>query len=375
MPTWISSTCSSRRSAAMSDSLKLAYVLTFDPSVGRSGLWDRLVERLHVWAELGVRADVAICVRPHTPLHGMRLPRPHQLHLLTARTSALATRQIPRWVDDVAPEVIYARFSLPWPALALAARRAPLILEVHADPILESKFRPISYRAMSRIFTRAVLARASGFVFVDPALAGSRTFARGGQPSVCIPNGIDLPDGPSPEPLEQGQRPRVVLVTGSDEAWHGIAKFEELARALPEFEFHVIGSQTGFPHLTVHPRSSGSDYTDLLASMHVGVGSLGLERISRREPSPLKVREYLRYWLPVAIAHDDPDLDDSDPSLHNFGYGFTVTPEVVDRFRDFVVRVAGTSCTEALRDSVGLLTKERARVEFLHQFRENVGAR
>ena len=357
------------------DSLRLAYVITFDPSVGRSGLWDRLVERLDVWAELGVRADVAICARHHTGLHGMQLPRPHQLHLLTARTSALATRRIPRWVDEAAPDVVYARFSLPWPALALAAKRAPLVLEVHTDPIVESKFRPISYRAVSRVFTRAVLARASGFVFVDPELAGSRIYARVGRPSVCIPNGIGLPDMPSPEPLKPGHRPRVVLVAGSDEPWHGISKFEELARAIPEFEFHVIGSQADSSHLTVHPRSSGTDYTDLLASMHVGVGNLALERIGRREASPLKVREYLRYRLPVAIAHDDPDLDDSDPSLHKIGYGFTVTPEVVDRFRDFVVRVAGTSCTEALRGSVGLLPKERARVEFLHQFHESVGAR
>jgi hypothetical protein len=355
--------------------LRLAYVITFDPSVGRSGLWDRLVERLHVWADLGVRADVAVCARPQTGLQGMRLPGPHQLHLLTARTSALATRHIPRWVDEVAPDVVYARLSLPWPALALAAKRAPLVLEVHADPMVESKFRPVSYRAVSSIFTRAVLARASGIVFVDPELASSRTFAREGRPSVCIPNGIDLPDEPSPKPLKPGERPRVVLVAGSDEPWHGIAKFEKLARAIPEFEFHVIGSQEDFPHLTVHPRASGTDYTGLLASMHVGVGNLGLEQIGRREPSPLKVREYLRHRLPVAIAHDDPDLDDSDPSLHNLGYGFTVTPEVVDRFREFVVRVGGTACTDALRDSVGLLPKERARVEFLHQFLESVGAR
>ncbi|MGH3457717.1 glycosyltransferase [Aeromicrobium sp.] len=349
-------------------------MITFDPSRG-SGLWDRLMERLHLWAELGVRADVAVCATPHTGLTGLRPPRPHQLHLLTARTSSLATRHVPRWVDDVAPDVVYARLSLPWPALALAAKRAPLVLEVHADPIVESKYRPVSYRAVSRIFTRAVLARASGFVFVDPELASSRTFARLGRPSVCIPNGIDLPDGPSPEPLKHGQRPRVVLVAGADEPWQGIPKLAELARAIPEFEFHVIGSQAGFSHLTVHPQSSGTDYTDLLSSMHVGVGNLALEQIGRREPSPLKVREYLRHRLPVAIAHDDPDLNDSDPSLHNFGYGFTVTPEVVDRFREFVVRVAGTSCTDALRDSVGLLPKERARVEFLHQFSESVGAR
>ena len=77
----------------------------------------------------------------------------------------------------------------------------------------------------------------------------------------------------------------------------------------------------------------------------------------------------------MAIAHDDPDLNDTDPSLHNFGYGFTVTPEVVDRFRAFVLRVAGTSCTNALEYSVALLPKERARVEFLQQFDMSVGAR
>ena len=356
------------------DSMRLAYVITFDPSRA-SGLWDRLKERMHVWAELDVRADVAICANTHTHLHGMHLPEPHRLHLLTARTSSLATRHIPRWIDDVAPDVVYARLSLPWPALALAAKRAPLVLEVHSDPILESKFRPVSYRVVSRMFTKAVLARASGFVFVDPALASSHIFAPLGRPSVCIPNGIDLPDALSPEPLQQGQRPRVVLVAGADEPWQGISKLEELARAIPEVEFHVIGSQADFPHLTVHPHLSGTEYTDLLSSMHVGVGNLGLELVGRREPSPLKVREYLRHRLPVAIAHDDPDLDDSDPSLHNFGYGFTVTPEVVDRFREFVVRVAGTSCTDALRESVGLLNKERTRIEFLHQFHESVGAR
>ena len=134
-------------------------MITFDPSRG-SGLWDRLIERLLVWSEMGVRADVAVCANPDTSLKGNRLPSPHQLHLLTARTSSLATRHIPRWVGDVSPDVVYARLSLPWPALAHVANRAPLVLEVHANPIVESKYRPVSYRVVSRIFNRAVLARA-----------------------------------------------------------------------------------------------------------------------------------------------------------------------------------------------------------------------
>lgn len=348
-------------------------MITFDPSRG-SGLWDRLTERLKVWDGLGVRAEVAVCTSPDTTLKGMQLPGPHRLHLLTARSSALATRHIPQWVDEVAPDVVYARLSLPWPAFARAAKRAPLVLEVHSNPRVELKYRPLRYRAVSRLFTRAVLARASGFVFVDPELTNSPTFARHGLPSVCVPNGIDLTGGRTPAPLTDGQRPRVVLVTGADEPWQGIPKFEQLAQAIPEFEFHLIGSQVSSSHLVVHPPLRGAEYVDLVASMHVGVGSLELEAVGRREPSSLKVREYLRHRLPIAIAHDDPDLDDADPTLHNFGYGFSVTPAVAERFRAFVVRTAGKPCTDALRDSVGLLPKEQARIDFLRRFHVNAGA-
>lgn len=357
--------------AAADQELRVAYALTFDPS-RLMGLWAKLQERLSLWSEQGVAVDVAVCVRPDSPLVEATLPAPHRLHTLTARRSFLATRHLRRWVRGLQPDIVYARYSLPWPGLASLAQSAPLILEVHADETLEREWQPWSFKMLSLIGSSHVLRKASGFVFIDPTLCNSGHLNRFGARRLVLPNGVLLDGSVSYGRMRDRVPgpPRLVLSVGVPDRWHGLDKFEDLAGRCPDLEFHVLGCDAppGDPGRVIyHGQLSVSEHDAAIRRMDIGVGNLGLERIDRPAASPLKVRDYIRAGLPVILAHHDPDLPMSDDSVLDVGYGFTVTQAVAQRLNNFATAQMGRACSQGLARSVDAKAKERRRISFMRE--------
>jgi glycosyltransferase involved in cell wall biosynthesis len=348
---------------------KIAYVLTFDPSIG-SGLWLRMQERLEVWRGLGISVDVFICCRKSSSLV-LAPPIPgHRIHLLTGSNPFLASFSLPRRLALLNPDLIYMRYNLPYPSMIEVARRWPTILEIHSDDKLEWEQRPRRYRTMGKLFRSFLFRQAAAMVMVDPQLLHSPGFPVDRLPSTAIPNGIRIPAnlryGGSRE--RKAGPPRLVLSVGNTESWQGIDKFIELAGRLPDLEFYLLGlDATQVPdhsaNVTVQERLQPWEVTQFLSRMDIGMGNLALERISRPSPSPLKVREYIAAGLPCIVAHDDPDLDGKEGIL-NVGYGFTDFDQAGAAIGDFAARWTGRTCSLAMADSVSLAAKETERIAF-----------
>ena len=366
---------SSTQSLPNARTLKVAYVLTFDPS-RLSGLWARLRERLEVWADHNIEADVLVCVRHDSQLAQERLSGPHRLHVLPAKRSFLSINRLRDRIANLDPDITYARYGLPWPGLSSLANAAPLIFEIHADETVERSHLPLSYEMVSRCGASRALRAASGFVFVDPALTNSDHLSRFQVPKLVLANGIGLDPSicfGSARPRTGGP-PRLVMSVGAPEAWQGLDKLEELARYCPDAEFHVLGvrgSEGSERNVTYHGRLDPAEHDKLLHQMDVGIANLGLERIGREAASPLKVRDYIRAGLPVVLAHNDPDLPPSDPTVLDLGYGFSVSLDTAQRLKSFLAANVGRTCSQALADSVDVRSKEIRRISFMRELVEN----
>lgn len=352
---------------------RVAYVFPFDVSQ-MPGMSERLHERVSTWSELGVETHLIACVAQSREDVDFYASIPCDVTLLRARHSQLATMRVPKAVSESKADVTYMRYGLPTPGLVMAARANPTVLEIHSDDLAEARYRSWAFRALLRAFRGPLLSSASGLVFVDPDLKGGpggRSFAGLQAPRISIPNGVKLQmhvDYGGTRPRNPGP-PRLVMAVGAAEPWQGVDKVIELAQLCPTLEFVVVGDLASLPNappnVTLAGPKRGREFTDALESADCGVGNLALERVGRRRPSPLKVRDYIRTGLPCVLAHDDPDLEFEDPTVLNLGYGFAPSAEVAKRVTEFAEATCGRSISERVALAVSMTEKEHRRLTFL----------
>jgi hypothetical protein len=231
------------------------------------------------------------------------------------RSSAAVARDLGAY----APDVLYLRYDLFLPPVWRFVGRVPTAVEINSVERAELALRAgrrarLAFNAVNR---RYVLGRARGVVAVTHELA----VGLGGADRrvITVPNGFDVAAvSPLPPPAGMPERRTKLVFLGSPgHAWHGVDKIVKLAELLPDFDFEVIGVPPGstpqVPNLVLRAHLSRDEYVSALASADVGIGSLALHRIGIDEASPLKVREYLAFGLPVVIGYEDTDFADVDP--------------------------------------------------------------
>lgn len=349
--------------------MKVAYVIPFD--LGRTrGLTARLRERLEEWVDLGVDVDLLVCVAKGSDCASSLADFPVRVHVLSGASSATATWGLAPRIRALGSDVIYQRYGLPYPGLIRAARALPTVLEIHADDLAESAHRRPAYRWTALALGGQLFRACAGAVFVDPDLVAAERYLPIAGPRASIPNGVrlrhDVPYG-APRDRKPGP-PRLVLAVGAQEAWQGVDKLSQLATLLPDLEFHLVGGTRqqapGPPNLHIHTHLEPPAFDRFLEGMDVGVGNLALERIGRRRPSPLKVRDYVRAGLPCVIAHDDPDLGAARDVL-NLGYGFVPGPQSAAQLSRFAAEVTGRRVGADVALAVSLADKEVRRLQLL----------
>jgi hypothetical protein len=312
--------------------MKLAYLCYWD--LGSGDAVARKIEgQVRLWREAGHEVAVA-AIRP-----GER----------RAGTHAAVTA-----VESAGPDLLYVRYDLFLPAVWRLVRRLPTVVEVNSDDRVEMGLRGARARAYNRVNRRRLFGAARGVVCVTAELA------HGFRPPVAVvANGADpaaVPSLPSPA----NDRPRAVFSGSPAHAWHGVDRLLELAAAVPEMDFDLVGPQPdGVPaNVTVHGRLAGEAYWSVLGRADVAVGSLAMERAGIREGSPLKVREYLLAGIPSVIGYEDTDFPGAPP-------WYLARLEGPEQFRRFVAEMRGR---RAPRDEVeprlSWHAKEVARLAF-----------
>lgn len=286
------------------------------------------------------------------------------------------SRQLGRMLQAVAefqPDVIYLRSGIYTYPLQRLFRIAPVVMELNTIDITEYRGRGPFLYGVHRLTRNAVYGRAAGFVAVTGEIGQHPSITPYGKPVLVLANGIDLRRYP-PLPAQHNPLPRLVHIGVGGNAWQGLDKLFWLAEACPDFEFDLIGSapenfpgQVIPPNMHLHGFLERAAYEQLLTRGDVSIGPLALHRNHMQEGSPLKVREYLAYGLPLILAYQDTDL-----SAYNFDFVLQI-PNTEDNLRthlteirEFAFRMQGKRVDrEVIFPRIDLIAKEQTRLAFL----------
>ncbi len=265
-------------------------------------------------------------------------------------------------------DVVYSRGLPPAPGLGTLLRAKPLVVEVNGDVARETSRR--LDRAL-KLRARALLLReARGVVFVSEEVR--RACGPDVRRSLVLANPC-LPIEGEPLPPVRPPRPKLVLIGYARHDWAGIDKVVELAQALPELDFLVIGAVVrGPPNLQSVPPSTQAESDRLMLGCTVGLGPLALYRKQMFEASPLKARNYLALGLPVVQAYKDTDVTEADGCVLQIPNTEDNVWQCAERIREFAWRAyrdpeLSARARQLAAGRLSLASKEDQRLAFIER--------
>jgi Glycosyltransferase Family 4 len=278
-------------------------------------------------------------------------------------------------VEYWGPDIIYFRNYLFSRSFNRLMKKLPVVLEINSDDVAESK---VSLPRLERLFhlvTREInLRNASGIICVTYEL--EELFSKYTKVITTIPNGINSPFiGKSKK--NKMNRFQVVFLGSAKQQWHGIDKVNDIAKALPSIDFHIIGTREitdAAPNLCQYGYLSEEEYKSILETCDVGIGTLALHRKNMNEACPLKTREYLKYGLPIVIGYKDSDFIGKEKSfILEIPNKENNVESNVPRILEFIENSRNISYTKD--DVIHIFSdfKERRRLEFLKKVFKNWG--
>jgi glycosyltransferase involved in cell wall biosynthesis len=354
--------------------MRIAYICYWDMTLA-DGVAQKINTQIGYWRRFG--HDVQLfALRPH--LGTPAASRPTSLAVTGRHVNRIrASSRLANAVRSYAPDVIYLRYDLFAPAIARLLRELPAAIEINSWD--RGELRSRRGAAIYSEYNHRILARgARGIVCVTHELA--RLFSSFRKPIEVIANGIDLAKiPPANSAIPSGSRPQLVWLGSRDTPWSGIDKIVWLATHMSDCDFSLIGvSNADLPAPTpTNVRALGRlgrvEYDELLRGADTAIGTLALHRIGLREASPLKLREYLAYGLPVIAPYDDTDFIGERPwyLLHLPNTESNVRDHLV-AIRTFVSAVRGKRVPrEEVAVRIGADGKEARRLRFLERILDN----
>lgn len=314
--------------------LRIAYFTEWSP-YEQSGVLKKLIGQIRSWRELGHEATLfTIGPRHDTPTagdfaqFGETFGALHQSSLdkypfarLGFVNKLASVRLAAKRLREYRPDIIYYRAQGFWyPGLASILRIAPTVLEVNTIEAAEAPHWGKLYAFWHRLTGTRTFRLVDAMVCVTDEIA--RTYAGFGKPSAVIANSLD--QGGARLAPAANEKPAFVFVgsaTVGSGGWHGIDKLVDLAGALPDHRFNVVGMRaedlgiTPPSNLHFHGTLHGEALTDVYRRSDIAISTLALHRLGMAEACPLKTREYLMNGLPVIVGYTE-----AEQGLHGVDY-------------------------------------------------------
>ena len=292
-------------------------------------------------------------------------------HILNRTLSAGKLRKL---IQKLNPDIVYVREMIGFPGQK-ALKGFNLVLE--ANTVLKDEMALASKRI--RIFYGYYQPRLynliKGFVGVTDEI--SNTFKYLKKPVITISNGRKLKDfelEKSTLNQDANKRAQIVFVGSDALRWHGVDKYEFMAKMMPEYDFHLIGPKatTEAPdNLIVHGFLSQQELSKIYSFADIAIGSLALHRNNMEEACPLKVREYASYGLPMIIAYKDTDFSGQDFVLQLENKEDSIATNI-DKINLFIQQWKGKRVPkEKIEALISLEVKEIARLQFFEHVLKN----
>lgn len=340
------------------------------PGGRTSGPFHKILGQVRAWNDLGERARLFITTSSAAAADWQEADP--EAVVRTARGEIQDLRQHSEIASDIIrwePQIVYLRHGLWRPGLHRLAQALPVVLEINGNDLAEMQHWNVVRRSYHRLSRSRLLQDASGLVFVSGELAKLPTFPA--RPSIVIGNGLDLSRYESLPPTDNAE-PRLIFLGQSENPWYGLPAVISLARAFPDWRFDVVGVKDSAcmhhpPNLLLHPAMSRPEYQKLLAMADVGIGSLAMRDAGLQEATPLKVREYLAYGLPVITSHTDTDFPDGSPFMLRIPQSLDALGDNLDDIASFVRGWRGRRVPRNAVQVVDSGRKEVARVAFLRR--------
>ncbi|MGG1514136.1 hypothetical protein ABE504_01905 [Paenibacillus oryzisoli] len=354
--------------------MKLAYLFHWNEGP-ESGVFKKICAQVNEWRKLG--NEVKLFIFTNRSINDWHL-HCDQIEVVMQqydgwRSRLSQFRMLVAQIEQWSPDAIYHRFDLYYPYLNRLLRKFPSVLEINSNDLTEMKsILGVRYWYHRLTRTRA-LKVSKGFVFVTKELAEKRHYSRYVKSKIVIGNGIDLEKYPHTESTKNGPT-KLVFIGSAGQIWHGIDKIILLAESEPSWKFDMIGTENVMkkspPNMTFHGKLTKDQYQPILQQADIAIGTLALHRKNMKEASPLKVREYLAYGIPVIVGYQDTDFHDSPPFILELpNESDNIVPHL-DKIREFSMYWTGKRVPRESVQHLDTKQKEAIRIAYMKSIAE-----
>ncbi|CAL1520766.1 glycosyltransferase [Chitinophaga sp. MM2321] len=368
--------------------MRIAYITDIDLNA-HSGVRLKHVMQCGNWEKLG--HEVVIFSMPNTEqvnISKVDIPIKHKIFdnkiasyfgggFKAYCRKILSIPSVLRALRDYNPDFVYLRSMIYFPGLIRILNAYPTFIEYNT--LVEEELKMVSSfktRLMHGMGYEHLNKSARGFIGVTNEITQYYR-DKYAKPSIAIGNGFDLNSYPDQTLKSKNQRPQLVFVGSPDMPWQGVDKFYQMSQRI-EADFHLVGPSISDSlgckdNFFQHGYLQKNLLDALYLKMDIAVGSLALHRKKMSEATPLKVREYCAYGLPIILAYNDTDLSGQEFVLEIDNTEDTIDKNI-QRIKDFIQkwhnrRVPRQNVIPLIDYSV----KERIRLNFIKDVLDNNG--
>ena len=351
--------------------MKIAYWVNWDVASG-DGVTASILKRVDSWRNQGHEVRIFALTRGNHETIDFEGEFVSKGKHKKQSVYELASRCI-----EFAPDICNQRFEFYSKSLEKLYQNIPTVIELHTlyrrEFQLQARLRPKSWlhRYLWYEFTHRKQNRSvAGFVGVTQEILNQYPSEIHENNSVVIPNAANhLLSVENPTQVDV-RKPKIVFVGSAGCPWHGVDRLMKLAESTGDkLDFHIIGplseNMIQLPNVTFHGPVYGEEYLELLSTFDIGIAPLAFDRNSMREACPLKVRDYAKVGMPMAIRHIDPAFGDDNPSWvfsFQLDYDFDGKADEIDQFVQFCRRWQGQRIALTEREqyfSIDVIEKRR----------------
>lgn len=290
--------------------MKIAYIVA-EKLDKDTGVAKKIRSQIEYWINEG--HDVKLFYFSNATLHENFNDFNHKQLLHKSRIDFVLGNSGVREINEFGPDIIYFRYYLFSRAFRSVFKRYPSVFEINSNDLEESRISyPLSARVFLTLTRHLLLKEANGFITVTNEL--KKLVEKYDKKTVCIPNSIKGPFVPKTKSNNENGR-NIFFMGSPNQEWHGVDKIVELAKVTPEFNYHLVGINDLLdipPNVIQYGYLPQDKYLEIMKKCDIAMGTLALHRKSMNEACPLKVREYLKYGMPVIIGYEDSDFISSD---------------------------------------------------------------
>jgi len=291
--------------------MRILYLFTHD-IVLHAGVSNKVISQSNAWKYLG--HEVKIC-NMSLKKNQIRLSPFLKEDVYFRKSVFYGAKFLFRDIDEFNPDVIYFRFELYKPYIGKILKRFISVIELNTDNYSEMKLKSRKrlkgkIRFLYYLLTKnKIYKNIDGIVTVSDEIANLPQIAKWNKPSISIPNSIDIRKYPILKKKCKNKTPNILFLGTPDHLWHGLDKILDLAKTTKDkLFFHIVGidnlNSNNLPNVKFYGHLTKNDYQEIVALCHIGIGSLAFHRLGVIA-SPLKVREYLAFGLPIIIGYSE----------------------------------------------------------------------